>query len=62
MTIKRPNIAIIRRIGRRRSRVRIGPRVFVFFAALALVIAAIAISLNFRIEERLWRETIGSGR
>ena len=56
---KRPNVAITRRIGLRRSRVRVGPRVFLFFAILALAIAAVAISLNLRIEERLWRETIG---
>lgn len=42
------------RIGPRRSRVRVGPRPFIFFLVAAVVIGAIAIAVNVAIEER-WK-------
>ena len=42
------------RLGPRRSRVRVGPRPFVFFVVAAVVLGAIAIALNVAIEER-WK-------
>jgi hypothetical protein len=39
-------------MGPRKSRIRIGQRVFVFFILTALVAAAIGLSLNLYFEER----------
>lgn len=57
MKPKRNNVAIVRRIGRRKSRVKVGLRAFLFFLVLALLIATFAISLNMKIEDAQ-RDTI----
>ncbi len=61
MKPKRNNVAIVRRIGRRKSRVKISLRAILFFLVLALLIASFAISLNMRIEDAMRRETIQRG-
>jgi hypothetical protein len=62
MKSKRNNVAIVRRIGRRKSRVKVGMRAFSFFLVLALLIATFAISLNMKIEDAMRRDTAQGGR
>ncbi len=61
MKSKRNHVAIVRRIGRRKSRVKVGMRAFLFFLVLALLIATFAISLNMKIEDAMRRDTIQRG-
>ena len=58
MVSKSPGIAILRRQnGPRRSRVRIGPRVFLFFAISALLTGVLGAIVNDRVEE-VWQQKI----
>jgi len=52
MKAKPSNFAIVRRVGRRKSRVKMGPRVFIIFAAMAVLTAAVGIFINDKIEDR----------
>ncbi len=59
----RPEIVIIRRPrdGRKRSRIQLGPRVFVFFLVAAILTGAVAIAVNVNLEDRWNRAMIQRG-
>jgi hypothetical protein len=57
---KHPRIAIVRLVGRRKVRTKIGPRVVVFFVAMTMAVGALGISLNWKIEEQEKKLETGS--
>jgi len=58
MVSKSPGIAILRRQnGPRRSRVRIRPRVFLFFAASVLLTGVVGAIVNDKVE-KAWQQKI----
>ncbi len=58
----KPEIVIVRRPrdGRKRSRVRVGPRIFVFFLVAAVLTGAVAIAVNINLEDS-WNRALGPG-
>jgi hypothetical protein len=52
MKSKRSGIAIVRRVGRKKIRVKVGVRVFLFYIGLALLVGTVGIFLELQFAER----------
>jgi hypothetical protein len=52
MTVRQPSARNLRRWVRKNPTVKVGPRVFVIFIILAVLLGAIAISVNLKVEKR----------
>ncbi len=59
----KPEIVIVRRPrdGRKRSRIQLGPRIFVFFLVAAVLTGAVAIAVNLNLEDNWNRAMVQRG-
>jgi uncharacterized alpha/beta hydrolase family protein len=52
MDVRQPSMRNLKKADRKKSQVKVGPRFFIIVAILAIVLGAIAISLNLNLEKQ----------
>ena len=52
MEVRQPSMRNLKKAARKKSQVKVGPRVFIIFIIVAIVLGAISISLNLNLEKQ----------